>query len=81
MFIGEVALDMHDIADNSFGNDAFELVHRGEASFVVAQSERHASLFASCNSALGFRAGQRQRFFAPDRFAGCRHGGNLSDMQ
>src|SRR5262249_31866309 len=74
MFIGEVALNMQNVADDAFDNHAFELAHGGEASLVVAQSERNAGLFARSNGDFGFRAGERERLLAPDPLAGPGHG-------
>src|SRR6266550_564865 len=81
MFVGEVAFYVQDIAEDAFGDYALELAHARKASLVVAESEGHAGLFTSHNGSFGFSAGQREGLFAPDRLAGGRDSGNLSNMQ
>ena len=81
MLVGEIAFDMHHLADNAVGHHALELAHRGKAALVVAEREGHAGLLRGGDGARGFRARERQRLLAPDRLAGRRHRGNLLDVQ
>jgi hypothetical protein len=81
MFVGEVAFDMQDVADDAFCDQALELAHARKASLIVTESEGHAGLFASRNGPFGFSASEGKRFFAPNRLAGGRRGGNLPNMQ
>ena len=59
----------------------FELAHASKASLIVTESEGHAGLLASRNGPFGFSASEGKRFFAPNRLAGGRRGGNLPNMQ
>jgi hypothetical protein len=81
VLVGEIAFDMHDVADDAVGHHALEFAHRREAALVIAQRERHAGLGGGGNRDRRLGARQGQRLFRPDRLAGGGDLGNLLDMQ
>src|SRR2546430_12946158 len=56
--VGEMRLDMQDLADFPLGDDAPQLAHRGKAALVVAEREHHSGAFDRRDRAFGL--GQRR---------------------
>ena len=81
VLVGEIAFDMHHLADGAVGHHALELAHRGKAALVVAEREGHAGLLRGGDGARGLGAREGQRLLGPDRLAGRRHRGNLLNVQ
>ncbi len=81
MLVGEISLDMQDLADDAVSHHTFELAHGGKTSLVVSESEGYAGLFRGDDRALRCCARESEWLFTPHRLARRRYGGNLRDMQ
>ena len=81
MVVGEMPLDMQDLAERAAVHQRLQFAHRREAALVVAGAERYARLVAGLDRARGLRARQRQRLLAPHRLAGAGDRGHLLHVQ
>ena len=83
MVVGEVPLDVQDVAERPAGDHPLELAHGGEGAACCCRAAEHhaAALRQGRDRALGLGARERERFFAPDVLAGGGRSDHLVDVQ
>ena len=81
MFVGEMRLDMQDLADRPVGDHPAQGRHRREAALVVAEREHDTRFLDRRDRAPGLGKSQCKRLFAPHMFSRRRDRRDLVDVQ